>query len=230
MSVSHIELFSNRTEAGRVLARHLTAFTARPQVIVLGLPRGGVPVAFEVAQTLAVPLDILVVRKLGVPGREELAMGAIAPGVRVLNDEILAEAGITNDVLEMVIAQETAEMARREAAYRAGLAPPILKDQTVILIDDGLATGATMLAAITAVRQHHPASVVVAIPLAAPATRDLMRSRADLVVCPITIEPFRAVGAWYRDFSSTSDEDVRELMIRAQSWSPSPPTEPTGRL
>lgn len=230
MSATRIEFFADRADAGRILARHLTAFARRADVVVLGLPRGGVPVAFEVAHALAAPLDVFVVRKLGVPGHEELAMGAIARGVRVLNDEILAEAKITREELEAVVAGETAELARRETEYRAGHPPPAIAGQIVLLVDDGLATGATMLAAATAVRHQHPARVVVAIPIAAPATRNLMRGPADLVVCPIAIEPFRAVGAWYADFSPTSDDEVRDLLIRSRDWPLPPTTDRSSRL
>src|SRR5205085_8301712 len=183
---------------------------------VLALPRGGVPVAFEVAQRLGVPLDVFVVRKLGVPGHEELAMGAIASGgVRVLNEDVLYALPDAQSIVEMVTAIEREELSRRERNYRAGRPPPDIRGQTVILVDDGLATGATMRAAAAALRQQQPARIVVAVPVSAVQTCDEYRMGVDEIVCAVTPEPFHAVGMWYEDFSQTTDEEVRELLARA---------------
>ena len=208
-------LFANRRAAGRLLAAKLAAYAKRPDVLVLGLPRGGVPVAYQVAHALGVPMDAFVVRKLGVPGYEELAMGAVATGgVRVLNDEIVKKFGIPDDVIEAVAAREFKELTRRERLYRGGGPPPDVRGKTVILVDDGLATGATMAAAVTALRKLQPARIVVAVPTASPEACEQMRAIADEVVCAITPEPFRAVGRWYEDFSQTTDEEVRDLLAR----------------
>ena len=208
-------LFANRRAAGRLLAAKLAAYAKRPDVLVLGLPRGGVPVAYQVAHALGVPMDVFVVRKLGVPGYEELAMGAVATGgVRVLNDEIVKKFGIPDDVIEAVAAREFKELTRRERLYRGGGPPPDVRGKTVILVDDGLATGATMAAAVTALRKLQPARIVVAVPTASPEACEQMRAIADEVVCAITPEPFRAVGRWYEDFSQTTDEEVRDLLAR----------------
>lgn len=206
-------IYHDRPDAGRVLARHLVAEASRPRAIALGLPRGGVPVAAEVARALQIPLDVLLVRKLGVPGHEELAMGALASGgIRVLNPDIVSEVGVDAGALETVIARETAELARREARYRGSRPPPALAGANVLLIDDGLATGATMLAAVTAVRRQQPARIVVAVPVAAPATCATLQSAVGAVICPVAMEPLRAVGAWYQDFSPTTDDDVCRLL------------------
>ena len=208
--------FRDRREAGRVLAQELTAYAGRPDVVVLALPRGGVPVAYEVARALGAPLDVFLVRKLGVPGHEELAMGAVATGgVRVLNDQVVRALGIPPDVIDMVAAWEQQELARRERLYRGDRPPPDVKGRTVILVDDGLATGATMRAALAALRQQQPARRVVAVPTAAAQTCDALRTEADDVVCATTPEPFDAVGFWYEDFSQTTDDEVRELLDRA---------------
>jgi len=208
--------FRDRREAGRVLAQELTAYAGRPDVVVLALPRGGVPVAYEVARALGAPLDVFLVRKLGVPGHEELAMGAVATGgVRVLNDQVVRALGIPPDVIDMVAAWERQELARRERLYRGDRPPPDVKGRTVILVDDGLATGATMRAALAALRQQQPARRVVAVPTAAAQTCDALRTEADDVVCATTPEPFDAVGFWYEDFSQTTDDEVRELLDRA---------------
>ena len=218
-------LFANRRAAGRLLAAKLAAYAKRPDVLVLGLPRGGVPVAYQVAHALGVPMDAFVVRKLGVPGYEELAMGAVATGgVRVLNDEIVKKFGIPDDVIEAVAAREFKELTRRERLYRGGGPPPDVRGKTVILVDDGLATGATMAAAVTALRKLQPARIVVAVPTASPEACEQMRAIADEVVCAITPEPFRAVGRWYEDFSQTTDEEVRDLLARHREPDESPPT------
>jgi len=208
--------FRDRREAGRVLAQELAAYARRPDVVVLALPRGGVPVAYEVARALGAPLDVFLVRKLGVPGHEELAMGAVATGgVRVLNDQVVRALGIPPDVIDMVAAWEQQELARRERLYRGDRPPPDVKGRTVVLVDDGLATGATMRAALAALRQQQPARRVVAVPTAAAQTCDALRTEADDVVCATTPEPFDAVGFWYEDFSQTTDDEVRELLDRA---------------
>lgn len=207
--------FRDRREAGRVLAARLTAYANRPDVLVLALPRGGVPVAYEIAHALGAPLDVFVVRKLGVPGREELAMGAVATGgVRVLNAQIVRALGIPDHVIQAVTAREQQELARRERLYRGGRPPAAVRGKTVILVDDGLATGATMSAAIKALRQLQPARIVVAVPTAAPDTCEALRAEVDEVICAITPEPFYAVGLWYEDFSQTTDEEVRDLLAR----------------
>jgi predicted phosphoribosyltransferase len=190
-------------------------------VIVLALPRGGVPVAYEVARALSAPLDIFLVRKLGVPGYEELAMGAVATGgVRVLNDEIVQGLRIPDYVIDAVAAWELQELARRERVYRGDRPRPNVQDHIAILLDDGLATGATMRAAIQALRQQQPGQIVVAVPTASPETCEEMRTEADDVVCAITPEPFHSVGLWYEDFSQTTDEEVRDLLARSTSEVP----------
>ena len=208
--------FSDRREAGRLLAAKLAAYANRPDVVVLALPRGGVPVAFEVAQALNAPLDVFVVRKLGVPGYEELAMGAVATGgLRILNDQIVQDLRIPDYVIDRVAAEEGEELTRRERAYRGGRPPLDVRGRTVILVDDGLATGATMCAAVMALRQHRPAHIVVAVPTASPETCEELKTEVDEVVCAITPEPFHAVGYWYEDFTQTTDQEVRELLARA---------------
>src|SRR5580704_10022853 len=209
------ERFRNRSEAGRLLAEKLTAYANRSDVLVLALPRGGVPVAYEVARTLGAPLDVFLVRKLGVPGYEELAMGAVATGeVRVLNDQIVNGLDIPGYVIDAVAAHEQQELARRERLYRGGRPPPDVRGRTVVLVDDGLATGATMYAAIEALRQQNPARIVVAVPTASPETCEEMKTKADEVICAITPEPFQAVGRWYQDFSQTTDEEVEALLAQ----------------
>jgi putative phosphoribosyl transferase len=208
--------FRDRTDAGRRLAKSLLAYANRPDVLVLALPRGGVPVAFEVARTLEAPLDVFLVRKLGVPGHEELAMGAIASGgVRVVNDDIIAAYDVRPEEIELVSAAEERELGRRERLYRGERPPPAVAGRTVILVDDGLATGSTMRAAVAALRQQHPARVVVAVPTAAAETCEEFRHEVDDIVCATTPDPFYAVGLWYEDFSQTSDEEVHELLERA---------------
>jgi len=209
-------IFADRREAGRFLASKLTEYADRPDVLVLALPRGGVPVAYEVAQALHAPLDVFLVRKLGVPGREELAMGAIATGgVLVLNEEVVRHLGIPRDVLQAVIAAQQEELERRERIYRGDRQPPDVNGRTVILVDDGLATGSTMRAAVAALRRQGPARIVVAVPIGAPETCAEFEREADDVVCAVTPQPFHAVGLWYGDFSQTTDEEVRELLEKA---------------
>lgn len=209
--------FRDRSEAGRVLASKLFAYANHPDVLVLALPRGGVPVAYEVAVALNVPLDVFLVRKLGVPGFEELAMGAVATGgVRVLNEQVVQTLGIPDYVIDAVSAWERQELARRERLYRGDRPAPDVHGRTVILVDDGLATGSTMQAAIAALRQRTPARIVVAVPTASLETCNALKSEVDDIICAITPEPFRAVGLWYQDFSQTTDEEVRELLARAE--------------
>jgi predicted phosphoribosyltransferase len=209
-------LFRDRTEAGRQLAARLAGYAGRPDVLVLALPRGGVPVAYEVARALRAPLDVFLVRKLGVPGHEELAMGAIASGgVRVLNEEVVRRLGLSEEAINAVAADEQRELKRRERLYRRERPPPDVRGRTVILIDDGLATGSTMRAAVAALRQQGPAHIVVAVPVGAPETCAELQSEADEAICTRMPEPFYAVGLWYEDFSQTTDEVVRELLERA---------------
>ncbi len=213
--------FRDRRAAGRVLARELSAYADQPDVFVLALPRGGVPVAYEVARALHVPMDVFLVRKLGVPGHEEFAMGAVASGgVRVLNREIVEALRIPDDVVAEVIAREERELERREREYRGDRPFPDLRGKTVILIDDGLATGSTMLAAVTALRQQQPARLVVAVPVASPETCDAFRDYVDDIVCAITPDPLYAVGLWYSDFSQTTDEEVRQLLAEIAQQEP----------
>ncbi len=213
--------FQNRREAGRALAGKLAGYAHRDDVLVLALPRGGVPVGYEVARALRAPLEVFVVRKLGVPGQEELAMGAIASGgVRVLNEEIVRPLRISERMIDQVAARELKELERREALYREGRPAAAVKGRVAILIDDGLATGATMRAAAAALRQQRPARLVVAVPVAAAETCQEFRHEVDEVVCAATPEPFRAVGLWYEDFSQTSDEEVRELLAAAAQMHP----------
>jgi len=208
--------YRDRREAGRYLAIKLADYAGRPDVLVLALPRGGVPVAYEVARALDAPLDLFLVRKLGVPGHEELAMGAIASGgVRLLNDGVVRGLRISPDVLDQVAATELAELERREREYRGNRPAPDVRDKTVIVIDDGLATGASMRVAVAALRQQHPARIVVAVPVASPATCAEFRDEVDEVICALTPEPFYAVGLWYEDFSQTTDEEVRDLLRQA---------------
>jgi len=207
----------DRREAGRLLARELQRYANRPDVIVLGLPRGGVPVAYEVAKALNVPLDVFVVRKLGLPGHEEFAIGAIASGgLRLLNLPFIHVNGIPEDALAEAIEREEKELARREHAYREARPPPEVSGKTAILVDDGLATGASMQAAVMALRKARPDRVIVAVPVAPKETCDALRAIADEVICAATPEPFRAVGLWYRDFEQTSDQEVKKLLEDAR--------------
>jgi len=208
--------FRDRYEAGRQLATKLSTYAERPDVVVFALPRGGVPVAFEVARVLDAPLDVFLVRKLGVPGHEELALGAIAQGgVRVLNAEVVRSLDIAPDTIEAVAAREGEELARRERAYRDDRPPLEVAGRTVILVDDGLATGASMRAAVAALRAAAAARIVVAVPVAAPETCDAVRAEVDEIVCAVTPEPFYAVGFWYADFAQTTDAEVHDLLARA---------------
>jgi putative phosphoribosyl transferase len=211
-------LFQDRFQAGRLLASKLSYLANRPDVVVLALPRGGVPVGYEVAKALNAPLDVFVVRKLGVPGHKELAMGAIASGgVRVLNENVIRKLGIPNEVVETVAEEEERELERREREYRDGRPPIEIRGRTVILVDDGLATGSSMRVAVLALRKKNPAQIIVAVPVAAPATCAEFESEVDQVICAVTPEPFWAVGQWYTDFSQTSDEEVHDLLRRAAS-------------
>jgi predicted phosphoribosyltransferase len=208
--------FRDRREAGRRLAAQLAAYAHRPDVIVLALPRGGVPVGYEVARALDAPLDVFLVRKLGVPGHEELATGAVATGgMRVLNEQVVQGLRIPDHVIAAVAVKEEHELRRRERLYRGDRPPPDVRGRTVILVDDGLATGATMLAAAEALRRQQPARIVVAVPTGSPDTCDALREHVDEVVCAVTPEPFHSVGLWYQDFSQTTDDEVRALLADA---------------
>ncbi|EEF62759.1 phosphoribosyltransferase [Pedosphaera parvula] len=207
------DLFSDRTEAGQILATRLRYLADRPDVVVLALPRGGVPVGFEVAEELHVPLDIFVVRKLGVPGHEELAMGAIASGgIRVVNEKVVDMLGISEQLIMQAAEQEWSELQRREMLYRNGKPPAHIQGKIAILIDDGLATGASMRAAVLALRQQRPAGIIVAVPVAAPETCAAFETEVEQTVCLETPEPFYAVGLYYRHFPQVSDEEVREMI------------------
>ncbi|MGE5610108.1 MAG: phosphoribosyltransferase [Bacillota bacterium] len=210
--------YRDRVEAGRILGSYLREYADRPDVLVLALPRGGVPVGFEIARILHAPMDVFLVRKLGVPGQEELAMGAIASGgIRVLNQSVIDSMGIPQDVIEAVAAAEQQELERREREYRDDRALPEIQGRSVILVDDGLATGATMRAAVAALREQKPSRIVVAVPVGAPESCDELRREADEVVCPMMPEPFYAIGLWYEDFGQTSDAEVRDLLASAQT-------------
>ena len=209
-------VLQDRAAAGRRLVEPLLKYARQPDVIVLALPRGGVPVAYEVATALDVRLDLMLVRKLGVPSQQEFAMGAIASGgIQILNDDALRVHPIDQATFDAVVARETRELLRREQAYRATRAPVQLKDQVVILIDDGLATGASMMAAIHAVRVQTPSRIVVAVPVAPVETAQALRSEVDELVCPLMPEWFMSIGHWYMDFSQTSDKEVIDLLRRA---------------
>jgi predicted phosphoribosyltransferase len=211
-------LFRDRVEAGRFLAAKLRRFLNRSDVIVLALPRGGVPVAYQVATALDLPMDIFIVRKLGVPGHEELAMGAIASGgVRVSNEDVVQSLKIPESVIETAAAMATHELERRETYYRYGAPPLDIKNKTVILIDDGLATGATMRAAAKALRRKGVKEIVIAVPVAAPSTCKEFESEVDQIICGATPEPFYGVGSWYKDFSQTSDDEVIDLLQKAHA-------------
>lgn len=212
-------LFENRVDAGKKLAKELSEYANRPDVLILALPRGGVPVAFEVAKELNLDMDIFLVRKLGVPGNEELAMGAIASeDIRVLNEDIISSFQIPDRVVATVAANELRELERRERAYRGDRPKPDINGKTVILIDDGLATGATMRAAVEALKIKNPAKIVVAVPTAAADTCMFFKERVDEIICVATPEPFYGVGAWYGDFSQTTDEEVCKLLDEASSF------------
>jgi predicted phosphoribosyltransferase len=217
MATQDARPFRDRREAGQVLAQELARYAGRDDVVVLALPRGGVPVAYEVASALGAPLDVFVVRKLGLPGQEELAMGAIASGgVRVLNERVIAEAAVREEEVDEVARREQAEVERREQLYRDGHAPLDVRGKIAILIDDGLATGSTMRAAVAALRRQEPAKLLVGVPTAARSTCEELEQEVDEIVCARTPEPFWAVGAWYEDFSQTTDEEVRDLLARAR--------------
>ena len=208
--------FKDRSDAGRQLGVLLHDYASRSDVVVLALPRGGVPVAFEVATALRAPLDVLVVRKLGVPGHPELAMGAIAAGgIEVLSHDLIRDLRIPRTLVQQVAALERVELERRDSAFGSGRRPPVLRDRTVILVDDGLATGSTMQAAILAVRQQAPSRIVVAVPVGARDTCERLRRFADEVICASTPEVFTAVGLWYEQFTQTTDEEVIRLLAAA---------------
>jgi putative phosphoribosyl transferase len=208
--------FKDRRDAGRKLAQKLSAYAGQQNGLILALPRGGVPVAYEVALTLNIPLDIFIVRKLGVPGREELAFGAIASGgIRVLNSDVVRMLSIPDEVINFVAKRELQELQRRESIYRGDRSSLEFRDHTVILIDDGLATGASMRAAVAGLRSQNPARVVIAVPAAAPETCEAFKAEVDEVICAITPELFYGVGRWYEDFSQVTDEEVRVLLEEA---------------
>lgn len=211
-------IFRDRVDAGKQLAKELSKYSNRPDVLILALPRGGVPVAFEVAKELNVKMDVFIVRKLGVPGNEELAMGAIASeDVRVLNEDVIKSYKIPDRVIATVAANELRELERKERKYRGGHLQPDMKDMTIILIDDGLATGATMHAAVEALKTKHPAKLVIAVPTASPDICRFFKGIVDEMICAATPKPFYAIGAWYEDFSQTTDEEVCKLLEKAQS-------------
>ncbi len=213
--------FHDRTQAGRLLAARLTPYARRDDVLVLALPRGGVPVGYEVARALEAPLDVYVVRKLGVPGQEELALGAIASGgVRVLNQDVVRAVGIDEGSIDAIAAREQAELARREALYRGDRQPPAVAGRTVVLVDDGLATGATMRAAVRALRQMVPRRLVVAVPTGAPETCAELEREVDELICLIMPEPFYGVGFWYDRFAQTTDAEVARLLREAARLHP----------
>jgi putative phosphoribosyl transferase len=209
--------FRDRVDAGQTLATHLRKYARRPDVLVLALPRGGVPVAYEVAKALDVPLDVFIVRKLGVPGHDEYAMGAVASGgIRVISDDVVRSLGLTDADVERVAQRELAELDRREQQYRGDRPEPQLHEKTIILIDDGLATGSTMKAAVKAIAAKRPGAIVVAVPIAAPETCRELADVVHEVVCAVTPEPFHAVGLWYDDFRQTTDEEVHDLLEKGR--------------
>lgn len=214
-----MEKYIDRTDAGKTLAHALNSFANQPNTIVLALPRGGVPVAYEIAKALSLPLDVFIVRKIGMPGHEELALGAIATGnITVFNEDILQELSVPKKAVDAVIIKESAELERRGKAYRGNKPFPILKDKNILLVDDGIATGASIRAAIKALRVQQPAKIIVAVPVAAQETYEEILQLADQVVCPITPPNFNAVGAWYWKFDQTSDEEVSELLTVAENF------------
>jgi len=216
--VSSSRPFRDRAHAGRFLAERLRQYANRRDVLVLALPRGGVPVAYEVAKALHVPMDIFLVRKLGVPGHEELAMGAVASGgVRVINEDVVRSLGIPGAAIDRVAEKELTELSRREQAYRGNRPEPEIRGRTAILVDDGLATGSTMRAAAQALAMKEPAKIVVAVPIASPDTCEALSHEVDEIVCAVTPEPFYAVGLWYDDFDQTTDDDVRALLAESRS-------------
>lgn len=216
-----MSFFNDRTDAGKILSERLSEYANREDVLILALPRGGVPVAFEVAKELNLKMDIFIVRKLGVPGNEELAMGAIASGnIRVLNEDVIRSFRIPQKAIDEATANELGELERRERIYRKNRPVPKISGSTVILIDDGLATGATMRAAVAAVKTKNPAKVIIAVPVAAPDTCSDFGSEVDEVMCVATPEPFYGVGAWYEDFSQTTDKEVCDLLDKATKIKP----------
>ncbi len=217
MTSTRRPLFKNRTEAGMRLAGELSPYKGKRDILVLALPRGGVPVGYEVATSLGALLDIFLVRKLGVPGNEELAMGAIASGgVRVMNDSIVQSLGVTGRAIEEVAKKEYRELNRRERTYRANRPAYPIKDHSVILVDDGIATGASMRAAVAALRMHNPFQLIVAVPVASPEACMEFENDVDMIICAETPHPFQAVGLWYEDFSQTTDEEVGEYLKLAE--------------
>ena len=205
--------YLDRYEAGIILAKYLKEYANQSNVIILALPRGGVPIGYEIAKALSIPLDIFIVRKLGVPGHEELAMGAIASGgVVVFNDSLMRELNLEQSAVDAVLATEQRELERREILYRGNRHSPELQGKTLILVDDGIATGATMIAAVKALRKHQPAAIIIAVPVAAQSTCEEMESLVDKIICPLTPINFYAVGLWYEQFTQTSDEEVIELL------------------
>ncbi|MEO1209701.1 MAG: phosphoribosyltransferase [Cyanobacteria bacterium J06638_20] len=212
MHIRYAEFLSRR-DSGWQLAQRLKAYANRSDVLVLGLPRGGIPVAYEIAKVLDVPLDLCLVRKLGVPGQAELAMGAIAPdGIQVLNTDIIRSLGISDEAIDAVVAQESVELQRRDRAYRGDRPHPNLEDRTVILVDDGIATGATMQAAIALLQAQYPARLIVAVPVATAQVCDALRRQVDEVVCLLTPENVYSIGLWYESFAPVADEEVSQLL------------------
>jgi putative phosphoribosyl transferase len=210
--------FEDRVDAGRRLAAYLSAYAGHPDAVVLGLPRGGIPVAYQVAVGLHLPLDVFLVRKLGVPGQEELAFGAVGMGgLRVLNEDLVAATGLTSHMIQSLTEREEREIAAREELYRKGFPPFSVRGKVVILVDDGLATGASMLAAVRTIRRMDPARIVVAVPVGPAQAVDVFTGEADEVVCPYTPAPFRSVGLWYENFDQVRDEEVRKLLARASA-------------
>jgi len=215
--------FKDRVHAGQLLAQALMKYAGRDDVIVLGLPRGGVPVAYQVAKKLHAPLDVLVVRKLGVPGWEELAMGAIASGgVRVINESVVRSAGVSDAVIEAAAAVQLKELHRRELAYRGHTGTPEIKGKTVILADDGIATGATIRAAVQALRQQEPKQIIIAVPTASSDSCAMLKPMVDEFIALMMPEQFRAVGQWYEDFGQTTDDEVAQLLAKASAREPAP--------
>jgi len=224
-----VEILVNRRDAGRRVARKLAAYSGRSDTIVLGLPRGGVVVAFEVARALDAPLDVFLVRKLGAPGQEELAVGAIASGgVRVMNEDVIRALHLSESQVGAIVVREQAVLERRERLYRGHSEPLELAGKVVILVDDGLATGASMRTAIRSLKSHAPARIVVAVPTAPPETCAVLGREVDETVCVMTPEPFHSIGSWYLDFSQTSDEEVVELLEKAKSFGQSRTTPAVG--
>ena len=214
-------LFKDRIDAGRKLADKLHSFASRRDLLVLGLPRGGVPVAFEVAKALEAPLDVFLVRKLGVPGQEELAMGALASGkVRILNEEVVESLNISEETINEVAVAEQKELERREQRYRGNLPPLNVQGLTILLIDDGLATGSTMRAAAVALRQQQPKEIIAAVPVSAPEVCQEFKVKVDKIICAETLRPFIAVGLWYESFPQTTDAEVRQLLKQAAAELP----------